>query len=589
MNEKQAGQAKSWFNGDPFKRMIALLMGIVTLLASVVGYVQVVNNGYSARAYYQGQQFALQSIGGRARGEILAGYAWSDAYRTWLTLDTQAELIKNTGDEEASQRFLTARDRIANLTPLLSPPYFDIENQDFPNLRTYEADLYIRETAALHENFLNADAVGAAWGEKSGKHIVHLILYTVVLFLYSLTLTVNGGIRWMFVWLSSLIALVTTVWIIQVILTPVTSLPQPAIEFYASGVAWAHQQNYSQAQEAFDEAIQLSPYFANALYERAKVHHLLNQFEQAAADYAAAKEAGRNDVNVYWNAGWNAYLLGDYDQAIELTEQALDLAPDQLALHFNLALAQLASGRVPEAKQSYARGVLSAEQKVIAKREEGKDPPVSLWWYLDAAIVDLLHLQQCIEEKVCEGAPSHKAIAADSQISLTAEHMQTTLQSLAVILEYADQINLETPSQIEPYIGELTFSRGVYDANGVLVSYNPLEESAALLRFGMAKESQGTTIDTSMVRANNTANRDVFVQFQYDGIDKGQLIVMKVYLDDREATGLRLAFPWTLESEGDVSLPLNPGRTLTLTPGDYRVDFFIDGKLLQTGRFEINS
>ncbi|MBI3960527.1 MAG: tetratricopeptide repeat protein [Chloroflexi bacterium] len=592
MTDPQNGQARPWFNGDPFERMVALLIGIVTLLSAVVGYLQVVDDGYSTKAYNTSQQFALQSIGGRARGEILAGYAWSDAYRTWLALDTQAVLAQNEGNEALEQNYLVARDRITGLTPLLQPPYFDEAVQGFPHLRAYESDLYIRETAALQENFLNADAVGAAWGEKSGKHVVHLTLFTVVLFLYSLSLTVAGRIRWVFVGLSSLIALGTTVWMIQVILTPVTAIPQAAIQSYAVGVGLAHQQGYAQAQEAFSEAIALAPDFANALYERAKANHLLNQLEQAAADYTAAMEAGRQDVNVYWNAGWNAYSMGDYPQAIALTEQALEMAPDQLALHFNLALAQLAAGQIVDAKITYAVGVKLAEQQVAALRAEGKDPPSSLWWYLDTAVFDLRNLYKCIESKECDGAPPYTAIAANFQISPTALRFERSLQSLAVALEYPDFVAETAPDAApgaEPLVGELAFSSGVYDIDGKLVSYIPLGDSAAPLRFGMAQEGQGAAMDTSLVRATSAVNRDIFVTFQYNGISQGQLIVMKVYLNDREASGLRLALPWTLDESGEASLPLSPGRTFSLSPGDYRVDFYVNGQLVQTGTFEIDA
>ena len=586
MTQEAKKQAKPWFTGEPFEQMIGLLIAVVTLLAAVAGYLQVEADGRSTKAYNEGQQFALQAIGGRARGEILAGYAWSDAYRTWLALDTQSVLAKNETDETASQQFLTARDRIATLTPLLQPPYFDDAAQEHPNLRAYESDLYIRETAALRENFLNADSVGAAWGDKSGKFVVHLTLFTVALFLYSLALTVAGRVRWLFVGMSSLMSVATTVWMISVVLLPVTALPQSAIQSYATGVGLGHQQNPALAQQAFDQAVQIAPDFGNALYERAKVSYALNQLERAAADYQAAMDSGRQDANVFWNAGWNAYRMGDYAQSVVYTQEALAQLPDQIALHFNLALAQLAAGQLTEAESSYALGVTLAEQQVVSLRAEGNEPPVSFWWYLDTAALDLHNLSICIEQDECDGAPPHAAVSANAEISPTAQHWQRTLQSLAVGLEYpAHRVQTAVAAQM----GALAFTTGVYDAAGALVSYMPLGETAAPLRFGMAQEGEGVSLDTSMVRANSAVNRDVFVNFKYDGLKDDQLIVMKVYLNDREASGLRLALPWTLGTTGEASLPLSPGRTFTLAPGDYRVDFFVDGQFVQTGTFKISS
>lgn len=586
MDERDEGKTRPWFNGDPFTRLVVLLIGFVALLSTVAAYQQVVDNGYSTRAYNESQQFALQSFGTRVRGEVLSGYAWADAYRTWLALDTQAVLAVNEGDEALRQQYLTARDRIANLTPLLQPPYFDAEAQGNPKLRAYEANLYIEDAAVQSENFLNANRTGAAWSEKSGKHIVHLTLYTLLIFLYAFGLTMAGRVRWIFVAFISLVVLVNTAWMIQVILTPVTSTPQAAIQAYARGVGLVHQQGYAEAQPAFDEAIGLAPDFANALYERANVNHLLGEYEKAGDDYAAAIEAGRRDTNVYWNAGWNAYIRGDYPSSIAYTEQALVLSPDQLALHFNLALTQLAAGQIIDAKITYAVGVQVAEDLVANWRAAGKEPPTSLWSYLDTAVFDLRNLFDCVETDVCEGTPPRDGVAFNFQISPTAQRFQRTLQSLAVTLEYQDQI---VNREVEPDVSELAFSTGLYDAAGKIVSYVPLGDSAAPLRFGMAQSSQNTAQDTSLVRANSAVNRDIFVTFQYNGIAEGELVVMKVYLNDQEASGLRLALPWTLGESGEASLPLSPGRTFTLSPGNYRVDFFVDGKIVQSGTFKIDA
>lgn len=592
MNDTQTGRARPRFIGDPFERLVVLLIGIVALLAVAVGYLQAVDAGHSTRAYNRGQQYALQSIGARTRGEVLAGYAWADAYRTWLTLDSQASLAENEDNSELGESYLAARDRIAGLTPLLQPPYFDEAIQDFPNLRAYESDLYIREAAALQENFLNWDAAGAAWREKSDRHVVQIILYCLVIFLLSLSLTVARRIRWVVFFLGSIFALVTTAWTIQVIVTPVNLIPEEAIQAYAQGVGLAHQQNYIRAQEVFSEAITLDPDYANALYERAKTNHLLNQWEQAAADYEAAIAAGRQDVNVYWNAGWNAYLMGDSEQAIALTEQALELSPDQLALQFNLALAYLAAGRVTEAKIVYAVGVKLAREQVAALRAEDKDPPASLWWYLDTAVVDLYNLYVCVETKECVGTPPHETIELNFQIGPTAERFQRELQSLAVVLEYpeiaTDEESGNAPT-VDAQVGELTFSTEGPEPVGQVLPQSPEEEPAAPLRFGMVQEQQGVAMDTSIASSGGTTERDMFVTFEYEGIRKGQLIVMKVYVNDREASGLRMVLPWERDESGEVSLPLNPGGAFSLPPGNYRVDLYIDGQFVQAGTFEIDA
>lgn len=589
MTIEQNTQSKPWFSGEPFERLITLLIALVTLLAAVAGYLQVQADGESSRAQNESQQFALQAIGGRARGEILAGYSWSDAYRTWLELDTQAVLAQNNLDQARSQDLLTTRDQIATLTPLLQSPYFDATLQDPPDLRAYEAALYVQETAALHESFLNADAVSGAWGDKSAIYVITLTLFTVALFLYALSITVAKGINWLFVSLGSAMALATTIWMISIVLTPIAALPKLAIEAYAAGVGLAHEQEYRKAELAFDRAIQLAPAYANALYERANVRYQLNQFKPAADDYQAAMLAGRDDANLFWNAGWNAYRAGDFALAVAHTDQALQRLPSQIALYFNLALTQLASGDFAKSEASYTFAATLVQQQVTSLRSAGKQPPVSLWWYLDTAVLDLRNLGHCIEQKACDGAPPLASIAIDTKVAQLARRWQQKLQSLAVMLEYPDlTARLDAASAVSGTVTDITVSTGVYDTAGALVAYQPLGETNGPLRFGMAQESQGQAMDTSLQRASGATNRNLFVNFKYDTIQSGQLVVLKVYLNDREASGLRQAFPWKLDQSGEAALPLTPGRTFTLAAGDYRVDIFVDGQFVQTATFQLS-
>ena len=83
------------------------------------------------------------------------------------------------------------------------------------------------------------------------------------------------------------------------------------------------------------------------------------------------------------------------------------------------------------------------------------------------------------------------------------------------------------------------------------------------------------------------ATRQVFVRFDYGGLQEGQLVVVKVYLNGREVTGLRLVEEWTLGSQGQAALPLTPSSGFTLSPGDYRVEVYVDSHLVQQSGFTI--
>ncbi|MFN8441265.1 MAG: tetratricopeptide repeat protein [Caldilineaceae bacterium] len=590
MNDSQPKKRRRWFSGEPFERLVALLIAVVTLITAVVAYLDADASGRSATAYREAQQFSIQAMGARARGEVLAGYAWTDAYRTWLELDTQSVLAKADGDEQATDRYVNVRDRIATLTPLLQPPYFDASTQDRPNLRAYESDLYIEETTAMTEHFTNAYRIADGWGEKSGAYLIHLTLLTVSLFLYGLSTTVSGRMSWLFIVLGSILSLVTLVWMISVVQTPVYAYPKGAITAYAHGVGLAHQQRYDEAVTSFNHAIELEPDYVRAYYQRANAYNALNKFQEAAADYAANIELGAENINVFWNYGWTFYRMGDYDQAVVQTEAALADAPDQVALYFNKALMQLAAGKVEDANTTYQAGMNLVSQEVTDARQEEKQPPSSLWWYLDTAVLDLHHLYNCAKEQKCEGAPPTEKIVQPEQSAELAHHWAETLQNLSVSLEYSDQISQSGKDALAAVqLNNISFTKGVYDASGKLVAYSDLNEQNAPMRFGMVNESQGEEMDTSLARAGTAINRDLFVNFKYQGMKRDQLLVMKVFLGDREASGLRLITKWSLGESGSAILPLTPGRTFTLAPGDYRVELYVDAQLVQTGTFTLAS
>ena len=50
-------------------------------------------------------------------------------------------------------------------------------------------------------------------------------------------------------------------------------------------------------------------------------------FRSAVNDYQVALRLKPDDYHTYWNLGWVLYLLGDYEHAVDATEEAARLAP----------------------------------------------------------------------------------------------------------------------------------------------------------------------------------------------------------------------------------------------------------------------
>ena len=172
------------FSGEPFERVVAVLIALVTIIAAVVGYLQGQASIRSDRALREAQTFAIEALSQKAAGEIEIGYAWTDLWRSWSELDSQAVIAADFDDAAAAERYDTVRDRLIGLSPLLAPPYFDPDQDDEPDVAAYEADLYVVNSTYLTERFLATFEMSEAWGDKADTYVAHLTILAVTLLIY---------------------------------------------------------------------------------------------------------------------------------------------------------------------------------------------------------------------------------------------------------------------------------------------------------------------------------------------------------------------------------------------------------------------
>jgi tetratricopeptide (TPR) repeat protein len=394
-------------------------------------------------------------------------------------------------------------------------------------------------------------------------------------------------LRWFFVAIGAIITNLVGIWIVITALTPVTGLPDEAIDAYAQGVGLAHRGDYQDAVSAFNEALDADASYANAYYGRGNAHYDMGLYEQAGADYQAALEAGKDDIGTTWNLGWTHYVLGNFEQAIETTQNALALRPDQPALYFNLGLMQLASGELEAAQETYQTGKEIIDQRVSGLRAQGNEPPSSLWWYMDTAALDLSRLTNCLEEQVCQEAPPYEALSALDDPQATAEQAQelrTHLKNLTVAMEYNEEL---TDTPVVAQVGSFEFAEGVRDETGNVVAYAPLPVQGTDLRFGRIFEGESELVNPTTVRPSVEGTQDLFLIFDYEEMQDQQPVVVKIYLDGKEVSGLRLVEEWSLGAEGEAVLPISPGSQFSLPPGNYWVELYVDNQLVQQGGFTI--
>jgi len=555
------------FADERFKRIVSLLIAVATVLAAIVTYLQSYASGQSATANRDSQRFAIQAMGLRSGGQTQVSYDWQGAFQNWSELNDLALSADNARDDAAAARYRQVRDRIGELSPLLSSSYFDPDSGDWPKLATYQTQVYYVDATELSERYADAAERFDAWGDKANTHIVHLTLLAVSLALFGLSTTLSSRVRRLFVTAGLAIAFVTIGWTVVVAATPVRQLPDDAIKEYARGVGLAYQGEAQEAIDALDTALAAAPDYANALYERANAYYSLNDYEAAVRDYEVARSAGRDDTNVGWNLGWTYYLLGRFDEAIVANQRVLEQDPSLIGVRFNQGLTRLAKGENASAKIDYGQAMDLATRIVAEARAADQEPPASLWFYLDAGSLDLQNLVDRLDDNIYDWtqAPSPEAIDDPDSVRRIAQDMIQQLKSLTTALELTGEPPTGASSA---KISAFEFAREVKDDEGSFIEY----EKADSFHYRTKK---------------------LLALFDYEGMKVGQQVLYKVYLNGSEYTSLRLLEEWPEElgESGAAEKPLSYAysRLFIMPAGRYDVEMYVDSQLVQRASFTIAS
>ena len=531
------------FDDERFKRIVAVLIALLTVLAALIALLQSDASARDDRANRDTKRYATEAMGRKVSGDARVNFDYNSAYQAWYELDTLATSATNRGDDEAAQRYTTQRDEMTSLSPLLAPQYFDPATGQ-PNVSRYEADVYLVEITALNEKFLAASVVKDGWDTKANAYVFHLTLLAVAFFLFGLSITIANSItRWIFAGVGAVAAVVVISMAANTWLQPVFDLRESGdtINAYANGVGLAHQDRWPEATVAFDQAIQGAPTYTNALVARAQAQGQQGNHEQAIADYERARAAGNESASVAGELAWAYYLQNRFDDATAMNRTALVASPDELWIQFDLGLGLLASGQVDMAKTEYTRGMEFATKQVADARAAGGEVPSFLWWSLDDAALQIDTLMAQAD-----------GTAASSQATASGELMQQ-LKSLAVGLE----------------------NNGKPPEGAIAGTISPFEFSTP------ATNDVGDTFPGG--------TDEVLVTFDYDAMQDGQEVFYKVYIDGEEDPSWRLIGPWDLGASGTAEKPLSLtySDVFVLNPGEYTVEMYVDSHLAQRGSFTI--
>jgi tetratricopeptide (TPR) repeat protein len=542
MGAAVVGAAEKPDKPDYFKNIVIVLLTFVSVFVAAVTFLQ---NYASLRSSDLGEQSSFKAVNATgllfsaglksAQGaEALQRYG--DAVQKSVQADTKAKALLMAGKADlatASQldveRWRQAADQIASQSEVIRNFHSDTALYN----ETLSRDGYVdeeREQTLLQQS--------RDWSDKANGYVAVLSTLSVALFLAGLSLTLSSWVRFILAAAGVVLTITCLVWVLVLLIQPVAVIPEAAIQRFVDGrihytLDTQRGSDYTDAIADFDAAVHLAPAYGQAYFYRSRANtdasltgkHLDTQ--QAINDAKQAIALGDTISSVYGNLGWLYYLNGQYNSALSNTESALSMSPNDCYLPFNQGLTLLALNRAQLAADAYNVAIDCAERQSSAARFTN---------YLDSGVTDL------------------------NDLAAARPDLQPIVQSAIRKLKEA-LAQTRTYGQLKP---------------------NPVGAQFEPLTFGTSLDADGNVTGTADQFPQTTTI--LYAQLKYAGMQKHNTWMARWLLNGIEY--LTTVYPtWDYEAGGNawVSLSNNAG----LNSGDYHLDLFVDGQLVQSGDVQV--
>jgi tetratricopeptide (TPR) repeat protein len=130
-----------------------------------------------------------------------------------------------------------------------------------------------------------------------------------------------------------------------------------AAAYFARGRTLFEQNDYEQAIEQFNKALEADPNDAVAFYHRGLAYEALQEFAEAIADFTDVLRLDARNAMAYYHRGTAHRLAGQHDRAISDTTRALRLDPRLAVAYHNRSLAYAAVGDRDRARADYEEAI----------------------------------------------------------------------------------------------------------------------------------------------------------------------------------------------------------------------------------------
>lgn len=540
-----------------YNDLVVVAIAFVTAVVGLTAFLQSWASNHYAQQVRRSQTLATETLGQDMRSRQREWYDFI-LYTTWNEWDWRRSRAVSR-DPALAERAQQVVDIIAPLSPLMDEegPYYDPETRE-ADIYLYHADINVFTTTLLAEQRAFVAANADAWNGKADGYITVLTLLAVTIFLYSLSTTIKGNLRFLLAIVGTLLLVVALAQILWFTLSPVPEVPYEAIEAYARGYTLWSKGQIDEAQTAIDEALDHYGGYGRAYRTRGEILLDASEYEGAIEAYRQAIANGSDDIGTYWDLGWALYLAGDYGGSIAASRRALELDPRLLPVRMNVATALLAQGQEDAAMREYEAGLNMAVDPALA---------IPSSWsrlYLRETVNDLDRLINALDGQTdFYQVPNLDKVADKDAVRRAAAAARQRIKEGMVALE-----SRGTPQAQETTarLGELSF--GLYagrrgDLLGVSDTF-----PRGILSLVVSCPYQDLTPGAILSRR--------VIRMQYSGVPE--------YLPPMGAD-----IVWNGASRGTLLQTMDspwPGQR-GLLPGIYTVEYYVDGNLLQSGTFTI--
>jgi tetratricopeptide (TPR) repeat protein len=547
-----------------FNSVIVVLIATVTVFSGVIAFLENRASNHYAELVRSGQTLAMDALGYDMSSRQQENYDFY-LYTTWNEWQRRGSQAQKDGNEIVATRSDEIASSISPLTPLLDRdkgyfhPETETENQ-YVDFYGYHVDTNLITTTMLLEQRAFTIETANIWNSRADGYVTILTVLAVSLFLYGLSTTIKGGLRYLFAIVGTFLVGLAGLSTANLTLRPVPAIPSEAIEQYGRGMGQSYLGNYAEAIEAFDAAITAYPDYGNAFYGRAEARFVLRDYRAAEQDYLRAMESGHDDRSTRWNLGWIYYLLGDYQRSLEVSRQALELDPNLSPVAMNVAFALLADGDTEAAMDQFESALSMAADPNSAV------PPSWNHLYLRETLNDLDRLIAALEGQAdFYQEPDLSQVADREGLRLAAEAARLRVEEGMVSIEVAGAPRLEP---IEASLSPITFAREV-GPDGELLGQGQI--------FPNGEPSIVASLPYDDLAAGAVVSRRVML---YGSDEPGTVEYLPTMGEDLVHEGERAGtFQHAMKAPWPGDLGLSPGR--------YVVEYYVNGYLMQAGSFVV--